>query len=115
VSFSVAIHHDCDTDLRLHVAGHVLGAVAIDLRQVITEVILVERPDTLLIDLHDVSAIDVRGMHALLTGYVTAIDHGTTYRVVGAHGQAGDFLRGTGAMDVLADSDDVGGSPAGLC
>jgi anti-anti-sigma regulatory factor len=71
-------------------------------------VILVERPDTLLINLQDVSGFSLAGLHALLTGYVTAIDYGTSYRVRHAHGQVRDVLRATGTKEVLADSNDLG-------
>ncbi|WP_329064306.1 STAS domain-containing protein [Amycolatopsis sp. NBC_01480] len=108
MTFSVAIHHDSDTDMRVDVAGCVLGAAAIDLQLLITEVILLERPDTLVINLHDVTALSIAGMHALLTGYATAIDYGTSYRVLHASGQARYVLRATGTLDMLADSDDLG-------
>ena len=43
-----------------------------------------------------------------MAGYVAAIQHGTSYRVVGAHGSVRHVLQRTGMSDVLADSDDLG-------
>jgi hypothetical protein len=34
-----------------------------------------------------------------ITGYVTALHHGTSYRVLHAHDQAGHVLQATGTMD----------------
>lgn len=42
------------------------------------------RPNTLMINLHYVTALSVTGVRALLACYVTAIDHGTSYRVLHA-------------------------------
>jgi hypothetical protein len=106
--FSAAIHHVGEAGLRLDVRGRVLGAAAADLQSLITEAIVARRPDTLMINLHHVTALSVTGVRALLVGYVVAIDHGTSYRVLHAHGQAHYVLQATGTMDVLADSDDLG-------
>ncbi|MCU1685936.1 MAG: hypothetical protein JWQ81_6675 [Amycolatopsis sp.] len=74
----------------------------------ITEAILLHRPDALVIDLRHVVALSITGIRTLLTGYLTAIDRGTSYRVLHAHGQARHIMLATGTVDVLADSDDLG-------
>lgn len=108
MSFSATTHYDGDPRIRLDVAGQVLGGAADDLRLLITEVVLVDRPDTLLTNLHHVTALGVTGIAALLTGYLTAMDYGTSYHLLDAHGQARDVLQATGIIDMLADNNDLG-------
>jgi hypothetical protein len=86
----------------------VLGAAAVDLRLLIVKVIVDRLPDSLLINLHQVTALSVAGVRGLLAGYITAIDNGTNYRVLNAHGPARCVLETTATIDVLADSNDLG-------
>lgn len=108
MTFSVTTHYDGDSDIRLDVTGAVLGSAAAELRLLITKLTLIDRPNTLLVNLQDVTALGVTGIEALLTGYLTAMDYGTSYQVLRAHGQARDVLQATGIIDMLADSDDLG-------
>ena len=94
----------CGFDVR----GQVLGAAAVDLQLLIVEVIVDRLPDSLLMNLRHVTALSVGGVRGLVTGYVTAIDNGTAYRVLNAHGPARRILQTTATIDVLADSNDLG-------
>jgi anti-anti-sigma regulatory factor len=108
VPFCATVHQAGGADLRVDVRGQVLGAAAADLRLLIVDVIVDRLPDSLLINLHQVTALSVAGVRGLVAGYITAIDNGTTYRVLNAHGQARRILQSTATIDVLADSNDLG-------
>jgi anti-anti-sigma regulatory factor len=108
VPFCATVHQAGGADLRVDVRGQVIGAAAVDLRLLIVEVIVGRLPDSLLINLHQVTALSVAGVHGLVVGYITAIDNGTTYRVLNAHGPARRVLQTTATIDVLADSNDLG-------
>ena len=92
----------------LRLVGNLQGGVACRLALIAVEVLVVDRPDVLVIDLGAVSSIGAAGVEALVLGYAVAIEHGTVYRVVGAHGQVRRTLQTTGVLDVLADSEDIG-------
>lgn len=108
MTFSASTHPTGGTDLRLAVRGRVLGSAAADLKALIIGAIVTKLPDTLLINLRQVTALSITGVRALLAGYITAIDNGTSYRVLHAHGQAREVRQATGALEMLADSDDLG-------
>nr|CEL17553.1 hypothetical protein [Kibdelosporangium sp. MJ126-NF4]CTQ91221.1 hypothetical protein [Kibdelosporangium sp. MJ126-NF4] len=74
----------------------------------IIDTIVVRLPDTFLINLRHASALGTAGVHALLSGYATAVDCGTRYRVLHAHGTVRATLQATGTLDLLTDSDDLG-------
>lgn len=71
------------------------------------EVIVVDRPDELIIDLDAVVRLSTAALAALICGYVAAIEYGTSYRVVNAHGEVRQAMQATGILDMLADSDDT--------
>ncbi len=106
--FSADIHRTSESDLRLDVQGEVTDTSVTRLDSLITEAIVLRRPDMLLIDLCRVTVLGEAAVRALLAGYVTAIDYGTSYRVLHAEGPARAVLQASGMVDVLADSDDLG-------
>jgi hypothetical protein len=53
------------------------------------------------------TALDVNRTHALIAGYLSAIEHGTRYRALHARGAVRETLRATGTLDMLADGDDL--------
>jgi anti-anti-sigma regulatory factor len=68
----------------------------------------VDRPDELIIDLDAVVRLSTGTLAALICGYVTAIEYGTSYRVVNAHDEVRQAMQATGTLDMLADSEDTG-------
>lgn len=108
MGLSVTTHHGNCRVIRLDVAGALHGAAAERLTLMIVEVLVVHRPDELLVNLDAVDCVSLTGVRALLCGYVTAIDCGTSYRILNAQDQVCHLLRATGTLDVLADSDDLG-------
>ncbi|HEY3690135.1 MAG TPA: STAS domain-containing protein [Pseudonocardiaceae bacterium] len=106
--FSATIHPVGSAAVRLDVHGQVVGAAVDDLTLLIITTIVGEAPDMLLIDLRHVTALSGNGVRALLTGYATAIDYGTSFHVVHASGTARYSLQLTGTLDLLADSNDLG-------
>lgn len=108
MTFSAVIHHEGGTDMRLDVTGQVMGRAAIDLQVLITKVINGEQPDALVVNLQGVIGLCGSGLHALIAGYLAAIDQGTSYSVVHAQGQARHVLQATGTMEMLTDSNDLG-------
>jgi anti-anti-sigma factor len=92
----------------LRLVGELQGGVARRLALTAVEVLVVDRPDVLVIDLGAVCSIGPVGVEVLVLGYAVAIEHGTVYRVVDAHGQVRRVLESAGVLDVLADSEDVG-------
>jgi anti-anti-sigma regulatory factor len=105
--FSATIHPIGSATLRLEVHGQVVGAVGDDLKLLIITTIVAEAPDTFLIDLCHVTALGNTGVRALLAGYTTAIDYGTSFHVVHAHGLVRYSLQVSGILDLLADSNDL--------
>ncbi|WP_409494587.1 hypothetical protein [Amycolatopsis sp. cmx-11-12] len=106
--FSAAAHSFGKTFLRLDVHGPVLGPATVFLQNLIVSSIVLTLPETLVIDLRHTTSLDLAGVNTLLTGYNTAIDHGTSYRVLHACGPVRDLLQLTRTWEVLADSDDLG-------
>jgi anti-anti-sigma regulatory factor len=107
VAFSVSTYRAGSTALQLDVHGQVLGAAADRLKALVIDTIMTTQLDTFVINLHYATAIDITGTHALLAGYITAIEHGTRYHALYAHGPVRDALRATGILDVLVDSEDL--------
>jgi anti-anti-sigma regulatory factor len=108
VAFSVSTYRAGSTVLQLDVHGEVLGAAAERLKALAMDAIMMIQLDTFVIDLHYATAIDFAGMRALLAGYTTAIEHGTRYCALRAHGPVRDALQAAGVLGVLADSEDLG-------
>jgi anti-anti-sigma factor len=102
------VHRGDGAGVRLDLGGDLCGTAVARLRLVLLEVIVVDRPDELIIDLDVVRCLSVTGVGALMCGYVTAIEYGTSYRVVNAHGEVRHAMLATGTLDVLTDSDDTG-------
>ena len=94
--------------VRLDLVGDLSGSAASSVQLMLVQTVDTDLPDELLVGLHAVSVLDVATVSALLAGYIAAIEHGTSYRVVGAHGRARHILQRTGMSEVLADSDDLG-------
>lgn len=97
---------DCAA-VRLDLAGEIVGAAVAHVRLMILEAIIIDRPAELVIDLNAVSWLSAPGLAALVCGYVTAVDYGTSYRVVNAHAEVRRTMQATGTLDMLADSDDI--------
>ena len=74
----------------------------------ILEAIIVDLADELIIDLDAVVCLSVAGLEALIAGYRTAIEYGTSYRVVNAHALGRRGMLTTETLDMLADSNDIG-------
>jgi anti-anti-sigma regulatory factor len=109
VTLSMTVSRHGDAEVQLDLRGPLVAdPVAGTLQLLIVEVIVAVRPGTFLINLAGVTYLGMTGMQALLTGYITAIDYGTSYRVKRAHGQARRALDAAGILDMLADSDDIG-------
>ncbi len=100
--------------VRLHLAGEVRGPAAGQLLALVLATVVVERADDLVIDLDAVGFLDPTGVWALLYGYGAAVEYGTVYRVLNAHGQPHRALRATGMLDVLRDSQDTGAALVAL-
>lgn len=92
----------------LDLAGDLRGPAAEQLRSTVVQTIEVNQLDRLLVGLDAVSDIDMAGVTVLMSGYLAAIDYGTSYQVAGAHGRVRRVLQIAGILDVLADSDDLG-------
>lgn len=106
---SVGAGHRGDaTVVRLDLVGAFPGRGAERVGQMIAEAIVVNRPDKLIVDLDAVVSLSFAGVQALVSAYVTAIDFGTSYHVINAHGAVRRMLRDTGTLEVLADSEDLG-------
>jgi hypothetical protein len=91
---------------RLEMAGAVRGRALARLGRHITQVLVVQRPEVLVIDLGAVTALSPAAVRTLVTGYRTAIEYGTTYRVINPRGPVRTMVQAAGVPDVLADSDD---------
>jgi anti-anti-sigma factor len=107
MSWSVTEHHDSPRAIRLDLAGDLRGAAVEPLRLKIVHTITDSQPDELSLNLNAVTGLDPSGAAALMAGYLTAIEHGTIYRVVGARGMVHRVLDATGTLEVLADSNDL--------
>ncbi|WP_414938191.1 hypothetical protein [Amycolatopsis sp. cmx-11-51] len=106
--YSTNVHSSGRASLQLDVLGPVLGPATVSLQKLIIGVIVSNVPETLVINLGRTTALSLAGVNTLLTGYTTAIDYGTNYRVLHAHGPVLDILHSTGTREVLADSNDLG-------
>lgn len=92
----------------LNLAGDLRSSAAEPLRATVMQTIEVNQPDRLNVRLDAVSDIDLAGVMALISGYLAAIHHGTSYQVAGARGRVRQVLQALGILDVLADSEDLG-------
>ncbi|WP_229070217.1 STAS domain-containing protein [Actinoplanes sp. DH11] len=97
-----------DRVVRVDLIGDVRSPAAPALGSILVQVVGTGLLDELVVGLHAVSGFDVAAVSALMAGYGAAVEHGTSYRVVGAHGRVRHVLQRTGMSDVLADSDDLG-------
>jgi anti-anti-sigma factor len=107
VTWSSYQRQDSDT-IWLDLAGDLRGPAAGQLRATVVQTIEDHQPERLLIGLDAVSDIDTAGVTALMSGYLAAIGHGTSYHVTGARGRVRRVLQTAGILEVLADSDDLG-------
>ncbi|MDT7803931.1 MAG: hypothetical protein QOI78_7364 [Actinomycetota bacterium] len=108
MTFTMNIRRNSRVNIELDLTGEVLGAASGPLRSRLADLIVVEGPEVLLINLAQVTAMSSAGIHALMFGYTTAVDHGTSYRVRHARGEVRRVLQLAGVLDMLADSDDLG-------
>ncbi|OXM60444.1 STAS domain-containing protein [Amycolatopsis vastitatis] len=100
--FTMSTRYNSVNDVELHVAGEMSGFAPDALRVRIQGLILTDRLDLLLINLGQVTALSSAGIHTLLSGHITAIEHGASYRVRYAHGEVRHFLQLAGVLDLLA-------------
>lgn len=108
VRFSGATDRSNSAAVHIGLTGELDGAAVVQLRRVLLEAIVVDRPDELIIDLDAVVRLSTGALAVLICGYVTAIEYGTSYRVVNAHDEVRHAMQATGTLDMLADSDDTG-------
>jgi anti-anti-sigma factor len=94
--------------VRLDLCGELRGAAGPRLRFALVELIAVARPDELLVNLAGLASLDVAGAGALMSGYVIAIDYGTSYRVVNVPDQVHPVLQDRGLLDILTGNDHIG-------
>ena len=94
--------------VRLELCGDLRGAVVNQVATLILDAVVVDLVDELIVDLDGVGFVDTAGLRVLLGCYEVAIECGTLYRVINAHGQVHDALAAIGMVDVLADSEDIG-------
>ena len=78
--------------VRLTPTGDLDFTAVAQLLTAISEVLVRNRHDDLTVNLDLVDSMDIIAVHALLLGYSTAIEYGTSYRVINAHGQE-DFRK----------------------
>jgi anti-anti-sigma regulatory factor len=97
-----------DAVVRLGLAGELRGPDVVTLQRVIFEAIVRDWADELIVDLDGVDGLGADGHGVLVSGYVVAVEYGTTYRVINAHGQVRARLRADQTFDLLADSRDLG-------
>jgi len=80
----------------------------VTLQTMIFGAITEEWADELIVDLDGVDFLGAEGHWVLVSGYVVAVEYGTTYRVVNAGGQVLAGLQANRTSDMLADSHDLG-------
>lgn len=97
-----------DTVVRLQLAGEVRGPKVNQLGMSIIESIVMDFADEVVVDLDAVRALDTAGVCVLIWAHHAAVEWGSVYRVVNAHGQVHRALLATGMQGVLADSEDIG-------
>jgi anti-sigma B factor antagonist len=108
MGFSASTQSERHGVVRLDLRGPLRGAAVVRLRFALVELIAVARPDELLVNLAGLASLDVAGAGALVSGYVFAVDYGTSYRVVNVPDQVHPVLQDLGLLDILTGSDDVG-------
>ncbi|WP_439377383.1 STAS domain-containing protein [Amycolatopsis lexingtonensis] len=106
--FTMSTRYSGVSDVELCLSGEMLGIAPDALRVRVRDLILTDHLDLLVINVDQMTALGSAGIHALMSGYITAIEQGTSYRLCNAHGEVRRVLQLTGLLDVLADSDDVG-------
>jgi anti-anti-sigma regulatory factor len=108
MGFAASARSECCGVVRLDLCGELRGAAVVRLRFALVELIAVARPDELLVNLARLASLDVTGAGALMSGYVIAIDYGTSYRVVNVPDQVHPVLQDLGLLEILTGSDDIG-------
>lgn len=93
MAFVMNVRRHSRVTIELDLVGEVLEAASGPLRSQLSDLIVVERPEVLLISLARVTAMSSAGVHALMFGYTTAVEHGTSYRVRHACGGVRRVLR----------------------
>ncbi len=108
MTFSGHTHHGVGGVTRVNPAGDIRGAAVGRLHMMLIEVILVDLPAHLIVDLGAVTYLSHPGIVMLAHSCGTAVEYGTGYRVVGARDQARQALHDSGVHEWLADSEDLG-------
>jgi anti-anti-sigma factor len=114
LTFSATTDRSNSLSVRLDLAGELHGPAVVQLRLMLLEALVEGSPDELIIDLDAVVCLSTGGLAALIDGYIDAVEYGTSYRVLNAHGKVHEAMRTTGTLDMLADSDDTGALLAAL-
>ncbi|MFJ7213538.1 STAS domain-containing protein [Amycolatopsis sp. NPDC098790] len=114
MTFLMRLRSTTGQQLELALMGEMLGNAPFRLQVRITSLIADARPDRLVVDLAELTALSSAGIHALLSGYSSAIDHGVHYQVRHARGEVGRILRLADLQEVLADSNDHGALAAAV-
>jgi anti-anti-sigma factor len=99
--FTVTKHLVNDGLIRLAVAGEVDLSTSEALRHIIVNALTVDRVAELIVDLDAVTFMDSSAIAALVQGRATALEYGTTYRVINPCGRVHRVLHITGALDAL--------------
>jgi anti-anti-sigma regulatory factor len=94
--------------VRVDLAGELHSGAVVQLRLMLLEAIVVGRPGELIIDLDRAVSLSTGGLAALVGGNVTALEYGTSYRVIKPRGEVREAMQAVGMLDMLADSDDIG-------
>ncbi len=108
MTFSGHTHRDAGNVIRLDLAGDIRGTAVGRLHLMLVEVIVVELPAGLIVNLGAVTYLSDTGIVVLTHGCVIALEYGTGYCVVDARDQPRRALQDRGVLDWLADSDDLG-------
>jgi len=108
LTFSGSARFLRDNVISVDLSGELRGLAVVKLQTMIFESIVAGLPDELVVDLEEVSFLGCDGHWALVSGYVVAVEYGTSYRVVNARGQVRSTLQANQTLDMLADSRDIG-------
>ncbi|MFJ7215064.1 STAS domain-containing protein [Amycolatopsis sp. NPDC098790] len=114
MTFTMRLRPTADRHLELDLTGEMLGNAPARLQSRIASLIAEDHPERLVVDLAELTALSSDGIHALLSGYSTAVGHGVHYQVRHAHGEVRRVLQLADVHDVLADSNDHGALAAAV-
>jgi anti-anti-sigma factor len=107
----ITTHRLPDAAIAIQPDGAITSDNAFKLQDRVTAVLAATRPDTILVDLHAVPAIDDAGVDALRSGYTTAAACDAILMVVDPHPNVYERLRTRGLTDMLARPTPAGAAP----